>query len=184
MNDNNESSKQNQVGFWSTLPGVLTALGTLVVAVTGLVAALNQAGLIGNNGPGTPDTNEPPVAEVDLPQQTQNSPEHLLNEYALGLTNRDFVSLIEIYPTLNETGERDWLEGRNGKLPIETIQLVGQARRIVDSESEVVLRARMQYCREDGSGSTDIKNYTFLNSSGAWELATRSAPEEVTSIRC
>lgn len=187
MNDKNESSKQNQAGFWNTLPGVLTALGTAIGAVTGLVVALNQAGLIGSsseNGTDKPDNGSPSTVNEVSTQQTQVSPERLLNEYALSLANRDFESLMEIYPTINETGERDWLEGRNGKPPIESIQLVGQPRRIIDAESEVVLRAKMQYCRQDANGSTDIKNYTFLNNSGVWKLNTRSAPEEVDFIQC
>lgn len=34
--------------FWSSLPGVLTGFGSLVVAITGLVAALNSIGVIGS----------------------------------------------------------------------------------------------------------------------------------------
>lgn len=34
-------------GWWSTLPGILTAAAAVLTAVTGLVVALNQAGVIG-----------------------------------------------------------------------------------------------------------------------------------------
>ncbi|MFQ4137141.1 hypothetical protein PGN35_012570 [Nodosilinea sp. PGN35] len=108
MNDRNDSSKQSQAGFWNTLPGVLTALGTTIVSITGLVVALNQAGLIGNssgNGAVRPESDNPPAVDKVSIRQTQVSPERLLNEYALSLTNRDFASLMAIYPKINEAGE-------------------------------------------------------------------------------
>lgn len=187
MNDRDESFGKSLAEFWNTLPGFLKALAAAIGAVTGLVIALNQVGLIGSssgNGTNIPDADKLSIVDKGSTQQAQVSPERLLNEYALSLTNRDFVSLMEIYPTINETEERDWLEGRNSKPPIETIQLVGQPTRILNSESEVVLRAKMQYCRQDDNGSTDVKNYTFLNKSGVWKLHTRSAAEEVKLIRC
>jgi hypothetical protein len=38
-----ESGNQS---FWTTLPGILTAIGTVITAATGLLIALNQAGLM------------------------------------------------------------------------------------------------------------------------------------------
>lgn len=53
--------------FWSTLPGILTAVGSLIVAVTGLVAGLHSAGIVGSSQ----DTQEvQPVATLQ-PQSTQ-----------------------------------------------------------------------------------------------------------------
>ena len=46
-------------GFWSTIPGVLTAIAGLITAVAALVGALVAAGII---GPGfTPTTSSPPT---------------------------------------------------------------------------------------------------------------------------
>ena len=41
-------NKDKQPNWWQTLPGVMTALGAIITATTGLLVALNQAGLIGN----------------------------------------------------------------------------------------------------------------------------------------
>lgn len=41
--------------FWTTLPGILTAVATLIVAVTGLIAALANAGIL------SPMATEPPT---------------------------------------------------------------------------------------------------------------------------
>jgi len=111
-------------------------------------------------------------------------PEGLLNEYARSLTDRDFVVLGKIYPRGNEARQREWLEGVNGKAPIDTVQVVGQPARIANSENAVTLRANMQYCRKDRSGSTDIKNYTFTQKDGMWQLESMSAAENVTPIQC
>jgi hypothetical protein len=46
MSDKNNSSNQNKGGFWTTLPGILTALGTLIAAITGLIAILHQIGFL------------------------------------------------------------------------------------------------------------------------------------------
>jgi hypothetical protein len=37
-----KSSADTKGNFWTTLPGILTALATLVVAITGFVAVLKQ----------------------------------------------------------------------------------------------------------------------------------------------
>jgi hypothetical protein len=39
--------------FWATLPGVLTALATVIVAITGLFTALSAVGFIGTKAPET-----------------------------------------------------------------------------------------------------------------------------------
>jgi len=52
-------TKQRQGGFWSTLPGVITAITGLITAVAGLIAALYAAHIIGN----TPTPAEPRVVE-------------------------------------------------------------------------------------------------------------------------
>ena len=50
MSEKNNSSNQKEGGFWTTLPGILTASGTLIVAITGLIAILHRVGIIGVTG--------------------------------------------------------------------------------------------------------------------------------------
>lgn len=38
----------NKPSFWQTLPGILTAAAGVIAGVTALIAALNQAGIVGN----------------------------------------------------------------------------------------------------------------------------------------
>lgn len=47
--------------WWQTLPGVLTATGTLIVAVTGLLGMLHQSGLLGG---GSTAGKQPATAEA------------------------------------------------------------------------------------------------------------------------
>jgi hypothetical protein len=54
MSEKNNSSNQKEGGFWTTLPGILTALGTLIAAITGLIAILHQIGFF------KPDETIPP----------------------------------------------------------------------------------------------------------------------------
>jgi hypothetical protein len=54
MSEKNNSSNQKEGGFWTTLPGILTASGTLIVAITGLIAILHRVGIICVTGTGSP----------------------------------------------------------------------------------------------------------------------------------
>jgi len=44
----NSGSKEGPQSFWTTLPGIITAVTGLVVAITGLVSALGENGVIGS----------------------------------------------------------------------------------------------------------------------------------------
>ncbi len=58
-----QDPKHNGHSFWTTLPGILTALATLITAVGGILGTLVATGLIGGNG--TP-------ASADLPNGQTN----------------------------------------------------------------------------------------------------------------
>ena len=55
--------------WWLTLPGILTAAGTVITAITGLLVVLNQAGLVGgSDSTATPSSTatgvSPPTSET------------------------------------------------------------------------------------------------------------------------
>ncbi|HET9492741.1 MAG TPA: hypothetical protein VFR15_00755 [Chloroflexia bacterium] len=54
-------NKDKQQSWWQTLPGVMTALGAIITATTGLLVALNQAGLIGVQAEPTPQSRGKPA---------------------------------------------------------------------------------------------------------------------------
>jgi hypothetical protein len=54
--------EDKQGSWWQTVPGVITAVGSLLVAVTGLIIALNQAGLLHGPLPTAIPTAIPPPA--------------------------------------------------------------------------------------------------------------------------
>lgn len=56
---------EEKPSFWTTLPGILTAAGTLITAVTGLIVALNWGG---------PPANKPTPAVVPAPVPTATRP--------------------------------------------------------------------------------------------------------------
>ncbi|MEX0763347.1 MAG: hypothetical protein WD208_02850 [Dehalococcoidia bacterium] len=58
-----QDPRHNGHSFWTTLPGILTALATLITAVGGILGTLVATGLIGGNG--TP-------ASADLPNGQTN----------------------------------------------------------------------------------------------------------------
>ncbi len=66
--------------FWSSLPGILTGVGGIILATTGLITALYSAGVIGTNA-NSNSNSVPPVntavtlASVPSPQPSAN-PEH------------------------------------------------------------------------------------------------------------
>jgi hypothetical protein len=63
------STEGNGPNFWTTLPGILSAVAGLVAAVTGLLVALNQLGVIGTDSTTDPDTaiDSQTGGESDLP---------------------------------------------------------------------------------------------------------------------
>jgi hypothetical protein len=60
-------AEDKQSSWWQTVPGILTAVGSLLAAVTGLIIALNQAGLL--HGP-SPMPSASPSAVV-LPENAR-----------------------------------------------------------------------------------------------------------------
>jgi hypothetical protein len=49
------SDDKSQQGWWSTLPGLLTAAATAITAIGGLIAILGQQGLLHRSAPAAPD---------------------------------------------------------------------------------------------------------------------------------
>jgi len=67
------AADDKQGSWWQTVPGVITAVATLLGALTGLIIALNQAGLLRGSSPAT----KRPLPEsrmVEKPAQTATLP--------------------------------------------------------------------------------------------------------------
>ncbi|HBP89131.1 MAG TPA: hypothetical protein DD706_15700 [Nitrospiraceae bacterium] len=56
-----EEQKSKKQSWWQTLPGVLTAVATVITAMTGLIVGLQQAGYFSN----TVDPDPPPIEDSD-----------------------------------------------------------------------------------------------------------------------
>ncbi len=179
-----QSSKVNQfpgaVNQNPNTPPSYTTIPTLPKAVESTPLSNEKSKT--NQFPATANQNK------NTPKTTKSfshSPEHLLNLYAYSLTNRDFSTLEKMYPKIDKDNQKRWLKGippdtkKPKKSPIAGLQVVDDPQRIVN-ETKVVLRATMKYCREDGTGSTDIKNYTFTQNQGMWQLdsMTQSRKED------
>ena len=66
---------QQSSGFWTSLPGVITALGTLITAITGLYIAVQQ---YGPDDAGRDTKTEKPAVVVEQPQrQPESQPQSL-----------------------------------------------------------------------------------------------------------
>jgi hypothetical protein len=60
-----KKDKPQSPSWWQTLPGITTAMGAIITAFTGLLIALNQAGIIGVQGqPGSQSRNNKPSISV------------------------------------------------------------------------------------------------------------------------
>ena len=66
-----KKNKESKPSFWSTLPGILTALGATIAAFAGLITALYSAGVIGNKN--KPPDNPPTINSANLESQSNNS---------------------------------------------------------------------------------------------------------------
>ncbi|GAA1956129.1 hypothetical protein GCM10009798_14340 [Nocardioides panacihumi] len=100
--------------FWTTLPGVLTAVAGLLTAVTGLVVGLAQAGLIGgHDGPGSGEDSSvaplsPHTSDVATPVSTDGEGDPIAGKWRGRVASpngdaTDFISvLIESPCRLNQ----------------------------------------------------------------------------------
>lgn len=72
-----KAPKEDKQSFWTTLPGIITAVTGLIVAITGLVSALGENGLLNRiNATPTPFLTATKVdADVTLPVPIQITPE-------------------------------------------------------------------------------------------------------------
>src|SRR5689334_20659309 len=60
-----KKDKSQSQSWWQTLPGVMTAMGAIITALTGLLIALTQAGIIGVQGqPASQSRNNKPSISV------------------------------------------------------------------------------------------------------------------------
>lgn len=75
----NSGSKEGPQSFWTTLPGIITAITGLVVAITGLVTAMGENGIIGSRLGGPTPTAFLTATSVDedviLPTPVEVTPE-------------------------------------------------------------------------------------------------------------
>jgi len=67
------AADDKQTSWWQTVPGVITAVATLLGALTGLVIALNQAGLLRGSSPSTKQP-QPESSMVENPARTARLP--------------------------------------------------------------------------------------------------------------
>ena len=92
-------SKKNdkQQSWWQTLPGVMTALGAIITALTGLLVALNQAGLIGAQQPTPSRSNK--QAAISAATELPNAPPTFTREIATKPTRTPQPPVAEAPPT-------------------------------------------------------------------------------------
>lgn len=69
--DNNKESKQS---FWSTIPGMLTAIGAIIGSSAGLITAMYSAGIIGNKNKPPTNTNQTAIISPS-PESPSNKPQ-------------------------------------------------------------------------------------------------------------
>ena len=67
MTDNEKPTSDKKSSFWSTLPGILTAISGFIVAITGLMSALGVNDLFGKKETPIPI----PSATIEISQNTQ-----------------------------------------------------------------------------------------------------------------
>jgi hypothetical protein len=70
-------NKDSKVSFWSTVPGMMTALGAIIGASAGLITAMYSAGIIGTKDkpPANPAANVTTIHSPSPESKPSNSPE-------------------------------------------------------------------------------------------------------------
>jgi hypothetical protein len=82
-----ENNKDSKPSFWSTIPGMMTALGAIIGASAGLITALYSAGVIGNKN--NPPTNQAAIISASPESQSNNS--RTPEQTNLAEASRDFM---------------------------------------------------------------------------------------------
>jgi serine/threonine-protein kinase len=80
--------------WWLTLPGILTAAGALITAITGLLLVLHQAGLLGRQGGPATSTTSTPSASASSTTTSTHPPSAPANAF----TAND-IELLNLLPT-------------------------------------------------------------------------------------
>jgi hypothetical protein len=65
------NNQESRPSFWSTLPGILTALGAIIAASAGLITTLYSVGVIGNKN--KPPDKSPVVSNTNLESPSNTS---------------------------------------------------------------------------------------------------------------
>lgn len=88
-----------------------------------------------------------------------------------------------MYPAVDPDFTLRWLSGVvTGRAPIGQITLL-RDRRVIDEDHFVRIRARVQYCREDGSGTRETKQFDFAGEQ-RWVIDAEKAPSDVDTVTC
>lgn len=155
---------------------------------------------VGNYFPGHSGGSEPKSSSVAQPSrppasstsaaattietgETALSPEETVSTYLRAVSTRDLGSAKHLMPSMDIEATRDWLEGRGSKSPIRSASLVS-AEQIKGGASRVTIRGQVRFCRMDGSGTDEQKDYELALNRGTWEIRISYEPAKVTSIRC
>ncbi|MFD2937396.1 hypothetical protein [Spirosoma flavum] len=69
--------------WWQTLPGILTAIAATITAITGLVAALNQTGLLPSRNSDNKNSSFPAPTTVNPSPETSNTDKPPINSQKL-----------------------------------------------------------------------------------------------------
>lgn len=186
-NDDNSGSSGSQGNFWTTLPGVITAVTGLIGAITALIAGLHQAGLLASSGqPATPTPSISPTPSTPpTPVAALDTPEDLLVDFYRFLVKKQFDKAQVIYPAWDGEDMEDWLGGRGTRSPIRNI-IVHSTDELVAEQSatRATVRATLLFCREDRTGTNEKKNFYFVKVGDSWVIRRQKAIEPVSEITC
>lgn len=86
-----KNTESEKASFWSTLPGILTGIATLITAVAGLLAILYNTGAIGNKTP--PNNNASP--NVNFSSNASTSPASDCFEHFFSGIAKDRIARVE-----------------------------------------------------------------------------------------
>ncbi|ASC72719.1 hypothetical protein XM38_036770 [Halomicronema hongdechloris C2206] len=135
--------------------------------------------------PTEPEVVDSPSPEPAITSEPTTTADEVLVEYFVALESRDFNRAKELHPNLNVAATEEWLEGINRPTePIHSIGLVSFEPKASDSPDRKILTTSIRYCRTDGSGTDERKDFFLNRVNGAWVIQAAAQPAEVKSIRC
>lgn len=151
---------QSKPPFWSSVPGMLTGLGAVIVAVTGLITALYSAGVIGTKADSNSNPNAAPPANTAVAVASTPAPVNAEHERYKALAgNWEVIETpaLDFESTPKVTKRYEAAVLGNTLTLVGTIMAIGDDRNLSEEEEAISSTVVTNLTGSSGLGEYRVK---------------------------